>query len=119
MIITLIGLFTKPLSYIVPIKSKTWIFGADCGNMYREGSKYLLEYMLKNHPDYQCSFITSNPTVKEDLNTKGIPCEMNFSLKGIYKILRAEVVITAQVPADIKLVYKKPHRYFYYCQHQH
>lgn len=117
MIVTLIGLFTKPLSYFLPIKPKTWIFGADCGNMYREGSKYLLEYMLKNHPDYQCTFITRNPSVKAELDKKGIPCEMNFSLKGICKVLQAEVVITTQVASDILLVYKKSKRRFYYLGH--
>lgn len=117
MIITLIGLFTKPLSYVVPIKAKTWIFGADYGNMYREGSKYLLEFMLKYHPDYQCTFITRNPAVKEDLDKKGIPCEMNFSLRGILKVLQSEVVITSQVPSDIIFVYRNPKRFFYYLGH--
>ena len=113
----MLGVFTKPLSYIIPIKKKCWIFGADYGNMYREGSKYMLEYMLANHPDYDCTFITRNPLVKRDLDKKGIPCEMNFSLKGIWKVLRSEIIFTTQVATDILLVYKKSKRIFIYLCH--
>ena len=117
MIVTLLGLFVKPLSYLVPVKHKSWIFGADCGNMYREGSKYMLEYMLANHPDFDCTFITRNPQVKKELDQKGIPSELNFSLRGIWKVLRSEYVFTTQVATDILLVYKKKKRTFIYLCH--
>ena len=52
------GWAVRLLNYFVPVKEKEWVFGADYGNMYREGSKYMLEYMLKEHPDYKCTFIT-------------------------------------------------------------
>lgn len=114
---TLFGLISRPLSYIIPIKKKNWIFGSDCGNMYREGSKYMIEYMLKYHPDYNCTFITRNPDVKKELDNKGIPCELNFSINGIWKVLRAEVIFTTQVPVDVALVYKKKGRTFLYLGH--
>lgn len=114
---TLFGLISRPLSYIIPIKKKNWIFGSDCGNMYREGSKYMIEYMLKYHPDYNCTFITRNPDVKKELDNKGIPCELNFSINGIWKVLRAGVVFTTQVSADVALVYKKKGRMFLYLGH--
>ena len=106
--ITLYGIIVKPLSYIIPIKKNNWIFGAD---------KYMIEYMLKHHPDYKCTFITRNPQVKKDLTKKNIPCELNFSVKGLWKVLRAEVVFTTQVATDILLVYKKKNRRFFFLSH--
>ena len=105
--IFLYGLIARPLSFIIPIKRKNWIFGSDYGHMYREGSKYMLEYMLQNHPDYNCTFITKDQRVYDELKEKGIPCEMNFSWKGIWKTLRAEYVFTSQYVYDISLTYKK------------
>ena len=88
--ITLYGAFARLLNAFIPIKKKTWVFGADYGKSYREGSKYLLEYMLKNHPDYDCCFLTWSSQVYDDLRAKGIPVEMNYSLKGIFKAVKAE-----------------------------
>ena len=115
--ISLYGLIAKPLSYFVPLKKKSWVFGSDYGNMYREGSKYLIEYMIKIHPDYDCTFIAQNSKVKEELDRKGIPCVMNLSLRGIWKILRAEVGVTTQDPSDIRLLYKKKGRKFIFLSH--
>ena len=117
MMISLYGLIAKPLSYFVPIKKKSWVFGSDYGNMYREGSKYLIEYMLKNHPEYDCTFIAQNIKVKEELDRKGIPCVMNLSIRGIWKVLRAEVGVTTQDPSDIRLFYKKKGRQFVFLSH--
>ena len=71
------GIIARIIHLLVPIKEKHWIMGADYGRSYREGPKYLLEYMLKNHPDYDCCFITVSDTVYNNLKEKGIPCEYN------------------------------------------
>ena len=113
----LYGFFLKPLSFLIPIKKKCWIFGSDYGKTYREGSKYMLEYMLKNHPEYDCIFITLNHEVKRELDAKLIPCRMNFSIRGMWLLLRAEVVITTQATADIQLVYKKKGRRCIFLSH--
>ena len=115
--IFLYGLIARPLNFIIPIKRKNWIFGSDYGHMYREGSKYMLEYMLQHHPEYNCTFITRDQRVYDELNEKGIPCEMNFTWKGIWKTIRAEAVFTSQYVSDIFLTYKKKNRRFYYFVH--
>lgn len=111
------GVVARIISCLTPIKKNNWIFGADLGRMYREGSRFLLEYMLKEHPDYNCTFITMNPSVKEMLDNKNIPCEMNTSFRGMIKVAQAEVVFTTQVATDICFVYKKKGRKFCYLSH--
>lgn len=111
------GILARFLNLFIPVKSKHWIFGSDFGNMYREGSKYMIEYMLKEHPDYTCTFITSNPDVKKDLDSKGIPCLMNKSFRGIVEIAKAEAIFTTQVMTDIFFGYKKKGRALVYMTH--
>lgn len=62
--VTLYAVVARIVNFIIPVKKKHWIFGLDYGNMYREGSKYLIEYMLNNHKDFKCTFITQNKDVK-------------------------------------------------------
>lgn len=115
--ITLWGLFARIVNIFVPVRQKHWVFGSDYGNMYREGSKYMIEYMLKEHPDYICTFITKNPRVKEELDAKGIPCLMNLSFNAIIEIAKAEAVFSTQVPSDVLFGYKKKNRQIVYMTH--
>ena len=117
MSITLYGLFAKILSSLLPVKEKCWIFGADYGRMYREGSRYLFEYMIKEHPDYNCTFITRSKDVKKRLDENRLPCELNFSIRGMIKIAQAEYAFTTQMPNDILFVFKKKNRKFIYLCH--
>lgn len=111
------GVLARFINTFVKVESKHWVFAADFGNTYREGSKYLQLYMLKEHPDYECTFITRNKEVVKDLTSKGIPCMYNFSLKGIIEIAKSEAVFTTQVISDIRFAYKKTNRKFYYLVH--
>lgn len=115
--ITLKGLIARPLNWIIKPKAKHWVFGADYGKSYREGTKYLFEYMIKNHPDYTCTFITQNPAVKADLDKQGLPCELNLSLRGLKVIAEAEAIFMSQYLNDIRLYYKKDGQKIYYLVH--
>ena len=117
MVTNLVGAFARVLNLFIPVKQKHWVFGSDCGNMYREGSKYLLEYMLKHHPEYKCTFITRNRDVVQNLRHKGIPVCHNYSLRGLYNIVCADCVFTTQVVSDILYAYPKKNRRFYYLLH--
>lgn len=115
--ITFYGILAKMLNVFIPIKKKTWVFGADYGKTYREGSKYMLEYMLKNHQNYNCCFVTLSDSVYYDLRKQDIPCIKNCTMKGIITIARAECIFTTQTIADIHFAYKKRGRRFFYLVH--
>lgn len=111
------GILAKIISLFVKPKPKHWVFASDYGNQYREGSKYFLEYMVRENPDFCCCFITRNPNVKAELDKKGIPCEQNFSFKGIYKIAQADSVFFTQFCDDIFFAYRNSNRRYYYMMH--
>ena len=108
------GLFARVVNVLVPVQKGHWIFASDYGRQCREGSKYLLEYMLREHSDYHCTFVTRNSDVREMLSKKGIPCVMNFSWKGILSIARAEAVFFTQYCDDVYFAYRKPYRKHYF-----
>jgi CDP-glycerol glycerophosphotransferase (TagB/SpsB family) len=111
------GLLARVVNVLVPVQKGHWIFASDYGRQCREGSKYLLEYMLREHSDYHCTFVTRNSDVRENLSKKGIPCVMNFSWKGILSIARAEAVFFTQYCDDVYFAYRKPHRKYYFLIH--
>lgn len=115
--ITFYGIIARCLNVFIPVKKKCWAFGADYGNSYREGSKYMLEYMLKHHPEYDCFFVTRSKEVYDELRKRDIPCVMNFSMCGIKKLAKAECVFTTQTLADTHFTYKKHGRRFFYLVH--
>lgn len=101
----------------VPIKPKHWIFGADNGISYREGSKYLLEYMLEKHKDFKCTFITKNKSVYDELQEKGIPCELNYTKVGLRTIFESDCVFFTQTMGDISYVPRNKKRSLFYLVH--
>lgn len=111
------GMSTRIVDFFVPVKKKHWIFGADYGYSYRENSKYLFEYMVENHPDYMCIFVTNNKDVQDEIRGKGYPCVINDSLSGVLAISKADAVFTSQNPNDIKYAFKKKGRTYYYLTH--
>lgn len=113
----LLGTLARALNAIIPVRKGLWIFGSDYGNMYREGSKYLLEHMLEYHPEYDCRFVTQSEKVYEELAARNIPCVMNLSLRGVWIAARAECVFTTQVGGDIVYAFKKRKRRFFYLVH--
>ena len=115
--VTFYALIARIVNSFLPIKKKHWVFGADYGDSFREGAKYLLEYMLNNHQDYTCTFLTDSKKLKHTLETKGIPCQLNSSLNGMLKVAQAEVVITSRTVSDVVYAFRKKGRRFYYVLH--
>ena len=111
------GIIAKVIGLFVPVKKNCWVFGSDLGQTYREGSKYLLEYMLNNHPEYDCIFLTRSSKVRNELKQRGIPCRMNLSFSGVYAVARAECVFTTQQSTDVLFALKKKNRRYFYLVH--
>ena len=45
------GLLALVVNVLVPVRKGHWVFASDYENQCRERSKYLLEYMLREHSD--------------------------------------------------------------------
>lgn len=113
----LYGLLARFINWFVPSSPRHWVFASDYGNLYRESSKYLFEYMHREHPEFHCTYIVRNPQTYNEIMNKGFPVVMNVSLKGIMTIARADAVFMSQAPNDMCYAYKKKERTYYYLNH--
>lgn len=102
---------------VFPVRRKHWVFASDYGNLYREGSKYLFEFMNKNHPEVKCTYIVKNPKTLQEIRKKGYKAALNASLKGMLAIAQAEAIFTTQWVNDLDFAYVKKGRRFYYLNH--
>ncbi|MGP4079216.1 bifunctional glycosyltransferase/CDP-glycerol:glycerophosphate glycerophosphotransferase [Pseudalkalibacillus sp. R45] len=65
----------------LPLKEKTVLFESFLGKNYSDNPKYIYEYMIKNHPDYNFIWIFKEPGKEIPGNPKQIK---RFSLKYYY-----------------------------------
>ncbi len=85
------------LSLIIKIfyapSSTIWVFGAWFGEKYSDNSKYLFEYVNKNHPEIRAIWLSKKSDVIEMIRNKGYEAFFTYSLKGYFYSLRSQVAI--------------------------
>ena len=76
---------------LVPKKKNLWCFSGFIGNNYFDNTKYLYEYILKNHPAINAIWITKNNNILSELKEKNFPTLKMSSIKGIWTMARASI----------------------------
>jgi CDP-glycerol glycerophosphotransferase len=89
------------LELLIPRNKNLWVFGSWFGRNYSDNSRALYEFMLANHPEYRCVWITKNPAIYQRLITEKKPVAMANSLKGIRACLCASLAITSSSNVDL------------------
>lgn len=89
------------LSTFVPRNKSKWIFGAWFGQKYADNSKYLFEYVLKNHSEVEAIWIARNRKLVSQLNSAGYKSCYHLSFKGLYHIFTAKVAVMSTDKDDI------------------
>ena len=104
----LIGLFFLPGSYFFRMcfslckrNKNLWIFGAWNGEAFSDNTKYLFLYMVENHKEIQCCWVTRNRKVRDELLTLELPVVYLNSLRGFFICLRAGKQLTTHSLYDI------------------
>jgi len=78
------------ISLLIPKQKTLWVFGAWFGDKYADNPRYFFEFMIKNHPEIKCVWLTKNEYVLQLLNKKGFPVCCACSVKGILLAMRAK-----------------------------
>lgn len=60
-----------------------WVFGAWDGFRYSDNSRALYEYVLENHPEIRCFWLTQSKEIYDKLSAEGKPVTMFYSEEGI------------------------------------
>lgn len=79
------------LSGLVPKKKNLWSFGCWDGHLYGDNSKYMFEFINKNHPEIECVWLTKEEQIAQDLRSKGYRAEYAKSPKGIFTLCRSYI----------------------------
>lgn len=80
----------------IPKDEKIWIFGAWFGDKYADNSKYLFEYISKNHPEIRVIWFTNKNGIIDNLKSKKLEVYRIYSIKSIILGLRARYGIVVQ-----------------------
>lgn len=78
-----------------------WLFGAWKGTAYSDNSKYLFEYVCKEHPEIQAVWITKSKDIYTMLKNRGLPVELYPSHKAKYLISHARFLFQTEGSRDI------------------
>ena len=95
----LLGDLVYLVSHLVPKDKELWVFGAWFGEKYADNSKYLFEYVHKNHPEIRPVWLTRNKNVLEQIRQQGYEAYLAYSFKGYLLSMRAEVAIVSHSKA--------------------
>ena len=82
---TFVSLFALPLWYIQHFQKRDknlWTFGAWSGEQYSDNSRALYEYVLTNHPEIRCVWITRSNKIYNQLKADGKPVALCTSIEG-------------------------------------
>ena len=81
------------LCRLIPFRDKRlWVFGALEGKKYDDNSKYMFEYMLREHgEEYRCVWLTNSCETVKMLSDSGFEVFPNCSWKGKWLQMKAGV----------------------------
>lgn len=111
------GVIARFINIFIQADDKVWIFSSSGGKAYKDSPKYLLEYMLREHPEYKCFFISSTKSLCSELKDRNIPCLYLYSLRGVFRICSAGCVFYSHSIHDLFYHFKKKNRRFIYLIH--
>ncbi len=105
----------------LPKNKKRIIFNSTRNEYYNYNSKYLFEYFIKNHPEFECKFVINDGKKRKELNEK-FGKENNYfieteSLRGILYALSAKLWVTSALETPVGGLFQKINRRVFHLGH--
>lgn len=88
-------------SKVVPKDDRIWIFGAWQGKAYADNSKYLFEYINREHKNIRAIWVSKDKNIVNDINSLGYEAYKFYSIKSIILSMRAKVFFETEGSQDI------------------
>lgn len=89
------------LQRLIPRNSNIWIFGAWNGQRFSDNSRYLFEYVKKNHPKIKPIWITRDKKIRDQVNAMGGISFLANEPKGIFYSLLAKYYFVSCGKLDV------------------
>jgi len=113
----LIGVLARAADAFVPKDPEQWVFGALEGTRFADNSKYFFLYAHARRQGANVCWLTRNREVLDRMRAAGLPCEHNYSWRGIWRVLRAGVLFTSTRRADVMFFYRRDGRRVIHLHH--
>ena len=88
----------------IPKDNKLVLFSAWFGKKYADSSMYEYEYLLKSN-NYKVIWYTVDKNIYNELNRLGSPVVLGNTLKGIWKQIRAKILVTSVQLSDFDIMF--------------
>lgn len=85
---------------LVPRSANRWAFGHS-KDIFAGNPKYLYLWMLQHRPDIKVTWVTGSEQTRHMLEASNLPVVMRWSTAGIVTVLRAKVLVIANLLKDV------------------
>ncbi len=115
------GIVPSFLGIFIPKNKKRIIFNSTRNEFYNFNTKYLFEYFIKNHPEYESKYVINNKEKRDKLN-KEFGKEHEYfieteSFKGMWYALRAKSWITSAFETPVGGFFLNLNRFVFLLGH--
>lgn len=96
---TLLYLFNSLLFFVSRFITKNkniWLFGSWFGDKYADNSRFLFEYLHKEHPEIRAVWITDSDDIVSSLRKEGFEAYKKYSISSVLLGLRAGYSVFVQ-----------------------
>jgi len=93
------------LQKLIPRNKNVWVFGAWYGRRFSDNSRYLYEYVRKNHPEIKAIWLTRDDEIKDAIEQKGGLAFLTNSMKGICYSLIAKNILVSSGKRDVNALF--------------
>tara|TARA_R110002167_G_scaffold206691_18_gene410800 strand:- start:6779 stop:7963 length:1185 start_codon:yes stop_codon:yes gene_type:complete len=92
------------IQYLIPRNKNVWVFGAWYGDRFSDNSRYLFDFVRKNHPEIKAIWVTRDKAIRDKVTQLGGRSYLTNSLRGIYYSLMAKNVMVSSGKRDVNFL---------------
>ncbi|SHH26629.1 CDP-glycerol glycerophosphotransferase family protein [Clostridium grantii] len=103
--VNMLNLFLYFFTKLFFRKKQKWVFGSWYGEKYFDNTKYLYEYILKNHSKIDAIWICKDKKIVDKINSNGGKAFIYGSFKANYHVATSKFVFMTQKYLDVAPLY--------------
>lgn len=104
-IVNLLNLFLYFSTKLFSRKKEKWVFGSWYGEKYSDNTKYLYEYVIKNHKNIDAIWISKDKIIVNEINNNGGKAFVYGTWKANFNVATSKIVFMTQKYLDLAPIY--------------
>jgi CDP-glycerol glycerophosphotransferase (TagB/SpsB family) len=104
----LVGDIAYLTTSLLPTNHNLWVFGSWQGEEYADNSKYLFEYVCKNHPELRAVWLTRDKTALDLVTERGFEAHLIGSARAFLLRMGSCILILSSDLSDVGSSWRRP-----------